>query len=149
MIGATVEGATRLEPRSFCFTAGGSVMAMERTLAPKWNSAEAGLGGGVPQHGPARRTHAAGPHVRRGRVRRAAHEERVTARARETKTPGPRLPALRAPHQQREARDHASEGRDEGRVRREPRPGPRHEQHERSEERRVGKECRSRWSPYH
>src|SRR5258706_12242366 len=23
------------------------------------------------------------------------------------------------------------------------------EQHERSEERRVGKECRSRWSPYH
>src|ERR1035441_8066961 len=24
-----------------------------------------------------------------------------------------------------------------------------HEAHERSEERRVGKECRSRWSPYH
>src|SRR2546426_11879712 len=26
---------------------------------------------------------------------------------------------------------------------------PCHESHERSEERRVGKECRSRWSPYH
>ena len=24
-----------------------------------------------------------------------------------------------------------------------------HEGHDRSEERRVGKECRSRWSPYH
>ena len=24
-----------------------------------------------------------------------------------------------------------------------------HEAHKRSEERRVGKECRSRWSPYH
>ena len=28
-----------------------------------------------------------------------------------------------------------------------PKPGP--ELKERSEERRVGKECRSRWSPYH
>src|ERR1039458_5409862 len=26
---------------------------------------------------------------------------------------------------------------------------PRHDEHYRSEERRVGKECRSRWSPYH
>ena len=29
------------------------------------------------------------------------------------------------------------------------RPGPQGRQGERSEERRVGKECRSRWSPYH
>src|SRR5256885_14694087 len=28
-------------------------------------------------------------------------------------------------------------------------PELRHEFHHRSEERRVGKECRSRWSPYH
>ena len=28
-------------------------------------------------------------------------------------------------------------------------PGPRARESSRSEERRVGKECRSRWSPYH
>src|SRR2546421_7204245 len=58
--------------------------------------------------------------------------------------PGRDRPALRELPDQAAEEDHAAAAEDDHAD-----PVPHTEPGDRSEERRVGKECRSRWSPYH